>query len=77
MNAASDEAFTADAGELLLEGTLSLPQRGSDELVPGVVLFHGSVAQSRDSPLAGQRMQQFGFEVLVFEEIAEHLQDAG
>jgi hypothetical protein len=61
----------------MLEGTLPLPQRGSDELVPGVVLFHGSVAQSRDSPLAGQRMQQFGVAVLVFDEIAEHLQDVG
>ena len=74
---ASEEAFTADAGDLMLEGTLLLPHRGSYELVPGVVLFHGSGAQSRDSPLAGQLMQQFGFEILIFEEIAEHLQDAG
>ncbi len=75
--AASESDFTADAGDLVLEGTLLLPDRVDGEPVPGVVLVHGSGPHPRDAPLGGQLNMAFGFEIPVFEEIATHLQAAG
>lgn len=60
---------------IMLEGTLRHP--ASSQLVPGVVLIHGSGPVSRDARISGQVGMAFGFEVPVFEELATGLQAAG
>jgi pimeloyl-ACP methyl ester carboxylesterase len=63
---------------LTLEGTLHMPQRELDGLVPAVVLVHGSGPNSRDEVSTGQLNMSFGgIEFPVFGDIAEHLQSAG
>lgn len=66
---------TIPAQGLDLAGTLRLPS--GEEPAPAVVLIHGSGPQSRDSRLPGQLNMAFGFEILVFAEIATALQEAG
>ena len=68
----SDVRIASDGFELA--GTLRLP---TEDNAPGVVLIHGSGQQSRDATAAGQLNLVFGFEILIFAEIAEALQEAG
>ncbi len=63
------------AGGLALAGTLYLPE--GDAPAPGVVLIHGSGPINRASEVPGQLNMTFGFDIAVFEQIAEALQDAG
>jgi uncharacterized protein len=65
-------AFTS--GDLELSGTLRLP--AGDE-APGVILIHGSGPNSRDEVIAGQLNMGFGFEIPVFSELGDALQQAG
>lgn len=58
-----------------LAGTLRLPPQEGP--VPAVVLIHGSGPQSRDSVLSGQLNMGFGFDIPVFAEIAESLEEDG
>ena len=72
--AESVEVTIPTAG-LELTGTLRLPAGETNP--PAVVLIHGSGPQSRDSRLAGQLNMSFGFEIPVFAELADALQDNG
>jgi uncharacterized protein len=65
-------AFTS--GDLELSGTLRLP---AGDNAPGVILIHGSGPNSRDEVIAGQLNMGFGFEIPVFSELADALQQAG
>jgi len=58
-----------------LEGTLRLPELSG--AAPGVVLIHGSGPVSRDARISGQLGMAFGFEVPVFEDLAEGLRAHG
>ena len=59
------------------EGTLLLPAEAASEVVPGIVLMHGSGPNSRNEPVAGQLNMTFGFTIEVFVELAEAFGDAG
>ena len=63
------------AAGLDLAGTLRLPT--GETPAPAVVLIHGSGPQNRDSQLPGQLNMGFGFEIPVFGELAEALQESG
>jgi pimeloyl-ACP methyl ester carboxylesterase len=63
------------AAGLDLAGTLRLPT--GETPAPAVVLIHGSGPQNRDSRLPGQLNMGFGFEIPVFGELAEALQESG
>jgi pimeloyl-ACP methyl ester carboxylesterase len=67
--------ITIPAPGLDLVGTLRLP--AGEASAPAVVLIHGSGPQRRDSRLAGQLNMGFGFEIPVFGELAEALQESG
>ncbi len=75
--AATEEDATFASGDLDLVGTLRLPERPEGTPVPSVVLVHGSGPNSRDSVLSGQLNMQFGFDIAVFAELADALQEAG
>lgn len=69
---------TIPAKNLTLEGTLRIPSSDNPNATsPGVVLIHGSGTLSRDSPLFGQLGMTFGFEIPVFSEIGDALQERG
>ena len=63
---------------LNLEGVLHLPERVEGEPVSGIVLVHGSGANSRDH-VAGLQFNMYfrGVEVMAFSDIAQALQTAG
>lgn len=58
-------------------GTLQLPERREGERVPAVIFAHGSGPHDRDEGLEGQLGIAFGFEIPVFREIGDALQEAG
>jgi uncharacterized protein len=62
------------SGDLELSGTLRLPE---EDNAPGVVLIHGSGPNSRDEVVRGQLNMSFGFEIPIFAEIGDALQQAG
>ncbi len=62
------------SGDLELSGTLRLPEEGN---APGVVLIHGSGPNTRDEAVSGQINMSFGFEIPVFVELGDALQQAG
>jgi hypothetical protein len=70
-----DVVFPGD--DFSLEGRLQLPAHDEGTTVPAVVLVHGSGPQSRDETVSGQLNMGFGFEIDVFEELAEALQQEG
>ena len=74
-----NEEVTIPAMDLDLVGTLRLPDSGEvpPGQTPGVVLVHGSGPQSRDSKMSSQHQLIWGFEIPVFAQIADALQDAG
>jgi uncharacterized protein len=76
--AAVDLEVDVDAGDLNLEGILSLPERGADEQVPAIVLVHGSGPQNRDETLPINFPGAPGLDAVdVFSDLAEALQGAG
>ncbi len=58
-----------------LAGTLRLP--AGESPAPAVVLIHGSGPQSRASEIPGQLNMVFGFDIPVFAELADALQESG
>jgi hypothetical protein len=66
--------ITFTSGDLELSGTLRLPPQ---ENAPGIVLIHGSGPNSRDEVVAGQLNMGFGFEIPIFAELGDALQQAG
>jgi len=74
---ASTEEVVFENDEFTLEGTLHIPTRNSDEVLPAVILVHGSGPNSRNETSSGQLNLSFGFSLDVFVELAEALQAAG
>jgi len=70
---AIDVTFSGDG--LDLAGTLRLPE--GDGPFPAVVLIAGSGPESRDEVVPGQLDMTFGFDIPVFKELAEGLQEKG
>ena len=70
------QAVTFAADGLRLKGTLHVPG-GPLAPRPGIVLIHGSGPQSRDAAVRGQLAMGFGFELKIFEGLAEALTRAG
>lgn len=64
---------SVESDGLTLRGTLHLPARYDYEVVPAIVLGHGSGPSSRHETLGGQLAFQFGFELHVFDELAAAL----
>lgn len=62
------------SGDLEMVGTLRVPE---ETPAPAVLLVHGSGPNSRDEVAIGQLNLGFGFEVPVFAEIGDALQEAG
>jgi pimeloyl-ACP methyl ester carboxylesterase len=75
--AAEDREISFQAGDLSLNGTLSLPLRVRGAGVPGVVLINGSGPSDRNEALSGQLGMSFGFRISVFQLLAEGLRDSG
>jgi pimeloyl-ACP methyl ester carboxylesterase len=75
--AATQENVTFTSEGLPLVGTLTVPGHDSRERVPGVVLIAGSGPESRDEVLNGQLGMSFGFNLPVFEDLAEAMTDSG
>ena len=76
--AVSEDITFPSSDGLTLEGTLRLPDIAAvNGKVPGVLLVHGSGPISRDSVLPGQLNMLFGFNVSIFRDIGNALQDAG
>ncbi|TKC99545.1 alpha/beta hydrolase family protein [Polyangium fumosum] len=69
--------FAFDRGLWRLEGTLTLPTREEGERVPAVVIVHGSGPMSRDGVMRGQIGLGFGFELAVYQRLADALADRG
>ena len=65
------------AADVTLEGELLLPERTEGSGVRGVVIAHGSGPNGRDGVATGQLSMGFGFEIAVYRELAEALQDRG
>ncbi len=76
LGATTTEVAIPAAG-LTLEGSLRLPAREEGTVVPAVVLIHGSGPVDRDARIPGQVGMQFGFNVPVFAELGDGLQDHG
>jgi len=74
-SAGTQVKVTIPAINLTLEGTLRLP--ATETPVPGVVLIHGSGPNSRDSIAIGQLGMVFGFQIPVFAELGDALQERG
>ncbi|WP_170319551.1 alpha/beta hydrolase family protein [Polyangium spumosum] len=72
-----DVPLAFDRGLWRLEGTLTLPAREEGERVPAVVIVHGSGPMSRDGVMRGQIGLGFGFEIPVYQRLAEALADRG
>ncbi len=72
-----EEEITFPSSDLVLEGTLLVPEHSSDEFLPAVILGHGSGPIDRDETIEGQLGMGFGFELAVFRELAEALADSG
>ena len=70
-------AVAIPTDDLTLRGTLHLPKGAEESPAPGIVLTHGSGPLSRGEYISGQFLTHFGFEIAVFEELAEQLADAG
>ncbi len=71
---ASSREVSFPSGDLELAGTLRLPTAGG---APGVVLIHGSGPNSRIAAASSQLNMAFGFEIPIFSEIGDALQEAG
>ena len=63
--------------DLDLVGTLHMPSHSEIELVPAVVLVHGSGPQGRDETMAGQLNMAFPVPISLFVELADRLQSDG
>lgn len=70
-------AVSFDRGLWRLEGTLTLPAREEGERVPAVVIVHGSGPMSRDGVMRGQIGLGFGFQIPVYQRLADALADRG
>ncbi|MDI1442858.1 alpha/beta hydrolase [Polyangium sp. 6x1] len=70
-------AVSFDRGLWRLEGTLTLPAREEGARVPAVVIVHGSGPMSRDGVMRGQIGLGFGFEIPVYQRLADALADRG
>lgn len=72
-----DQSLVFDRGGWRLSGTLTLPARHPGDLVPGVVIVHGSGPLSRDGVMRGQLGLGFGFELPVYRRLADALAKHG
>lgn len=69
---AMDRAVNVDTGDLVLPGTLALPERKPGARLPAVVLVHGSGTHDRD-----EKIEQSGFTFKPFAELSAVLVKAG
>ena len=72
-----DVALSFDRGIWHIEGTLTMPARPENALVPAVVIVHGSGPMSRDGTMPGQIGLGFGFEFPVYLMLANALARRG
>ncbi|MEN0061756.1 MAG: alpha/beta fold hydrolase [Myxococcota bacterium] len=69
----SNTEVVFDSQGFTLEGNLVVPEHASDEVVPAVVLVHGSGPNSRDVPASGQLNLGFGFSIDIFRQVSTEL----
>lgn len=72
-----EEQVTFPSGDLVLEGTLVVPEHLEGEELPAVILAHGSGPIDRNETVSGQLGMSFGFEIRIFAELAAALSKAG